>query len=150
MKKYAKRQIKHNQKYLLFHSLGVLARPPSEMLSWLKSPLLVMLQFVDPNLLSGDFGAPLQEGETRETPLRHLTDMASPSDYSTHENQLILAKQLIELGGSASAVSIPYGETPLHNICLSAVVTNLDFAELILEAGAGPNTTPRTIWDRHR
>jgi hypothetical protein len=40
MKKFVKRQIKHNQKFLLFHSISVLIRSSnSEMLSWPNSPL---------------------------------------------------------------------------------------------------------------
>jgi hypothetical protein len=89
MKKYAKRQTKYNREFLLFHSLRFLVRfSNSEMLSWENSPLLVMLQFVDPNVLFG-------EEAMSVTPLNELSDMADPFDYSTHENQLILAKQLI-------------------------------------------------------
>jgi hypothetical protein len=43
MKEFAKRQINHNQRFLLFHSLHFLIRFNSEMLSWPNSPLLVML-----------------------------------------------------------------------------------------------------------
>jgi hypothetical protein len=43
MKEFAKRQIKHNQRFLLFHSLHFLIRFNSDMLSWPNSPLLVML-----------------------------------------------------------------------------------------------------------
>jgi hypothetical protein len=60
MRKIAKRQTKKFQKCLLFHSLYFLVRSDSEMLSWPNSPLLIMLHFVDPNLLSGDEDAPLQ------------------------------------------------------------------------------------------
>jgi hypothetical protein len=140
MKKIAKRQSKEGQKFLLFHSLRFLARSDSEMLSWLNSPLLVMLQFVDPNFLTGDKNAPLQEGERRITPLHRLADLSDPFDYSTHESQLILAKQLIEHGADVNAVSNPQGRTPLHEACHSGNVTNLDFVELLLEKGADPNT----------
>jgi hypothetical protein len=62
MKKIAKRQTKHNQKFLLFHSLRFLVRSSDkEMLSWPNSPLLVMLQFVDPSVLSGDEDAALDK-----------------------------------------------------------------------------------------
>jgi hypothetical protein len=45
MKKFAKRQTKHNQNFLLLHSLHSLIHfSNSEMLSWPNSPLLVMLQ----------------------------------------------------------------------------------------------------------
>jgi hypothetical protein len=96
-------------------------------------PLLVLLQCVDPNVLSGDEDAPLQQGETRFTPLHHSADLADPSDYSTHENQLILAKQLIEHGANVNAVSSPQCQTPLHMACFASNVTNLDFVELLLE-----------------
>jgi hypothetical protein len=68
-----------------------------------------------------------------------LADLADPVDYSTHVNQLILAKQLIEHGANVNAVSIQHRRTPLHNACSSYVVTNLDFVEYLLEVGADPN-----------
>jgi hypothetical protein len=77
--------------------------------------------------------------ETRVTRLHDLASMADPFDYSTHENQLILAKQLIDHGANVNAVSIPLGKTPLHDACHGGVVTNLDFVELLLEEGADPN-----------
>jgi hypothetical protein len=133
MKKYAKRQTKHSQKCLFYHTLHFLIRSSnSEMLSWPNSPLFVMLQLVDPDVLLG-------HGETRVTQLHRLTNLADPFDYSTHINQLILAKQLIEHGANVNAVSIPWGESPLHKACQSTNVTNLDFVELLLEAGADPN-----------
>jgi hypothetical protein len=52
MMKIAKRQIKHNQKVLLFYSLNLLIRSDKKMLSWPNSPLLVMLQLIDPSVLS--------------------------------------------------------------------------------------------------
>jgi hypothetical protein len=139
MKKYAKRQDKYIQTFLLFHSLKVVGRSNSEMLSWPNSPLLVLLQLVDPNILSGDESAPLHEGEDRVTLLHHLADLADPFDYSTHVNQLILAKQLIEHGANVNALSNPQRMTPLHNACTLGNVTNLDFVELLLEEGADPN-----------
>jgi hypothetical protein len=139
MKKIARRQTKHNQKLLFFQSLHFLVRSDSEMLSWSNSPLLVMLQFVDPNVLSRHDDKPLQEGETRHTPLHELADLADPFDYATHGNQLILAKQLIEHGANVNAASIPHGRTPLHAACHWGNVTNLDYVEFLLEAGADPN-----------
>jgi uncharacterized phage-like protein YoqJ len=147
MKKYAKQHTKHNQKFLLFHSLHLLVRSDSEMLLWPNSPLLVMLQFVDPDVLNGDEDVPVEEDETSETPLHHLADLADPFDYSSHVNQLILAKQLIEYGADVNAVSKPHGKTPLHNACFIGVVTNLDFVELLLKEGADPNA--RTHMGQH-
>jgi hypothetical protein len=139
MKKYAKRQCKQNQEFLLYHSLYLLIRFDSDMLSWPNSPLLVLLQFVDPNVLFGDEPTALQAGENRYTPLHHLVDLADPFDYSTHEKQLILAKQLIEHGANVNAVVIPNGKTPLHDACSWENVTNLDFVELLVKEGADPN-----------
>jgi hypothetical protein len=134
MKKIAKRQTKHNQKFLLLHSLRFLTlSSKSKMLSWPNSPLLVMLQFVDPNVLFGN------EETSVITPLHYLADMADPVDYSIHEKQVILAKQLIEHGANVNAVSSPGGNTPLHNACYTGNVTNLDFVEFLLEEGADPN-----------
>jgi hypothetical protein len=139
MRTIAKRKIKHNQKFLLLHSLHLLIHSDLEKLSWPNSPLLVLLQFVGPNVLSGREHEPLQEGDSRLTPLHLLAHLAGPSDYSTHENQLILAKQLIEHGADVNAVSIPDGKTPLQHSCYAGVVTNLDFIELLLKKGADPN-----------
>jgi hypothetical protein len=142
MKNIAKRQSKNYQNFLFFHSLYYLIHSDSETLSWPNSPLLVMLQFVDPNVLSGVEDAPLLEGGypiPRETPLFHLADLAHSFDYSTHENQLILAKQLIQHSANVNTVSFPHGRTPLHKACYGAVVTNLDLVELLLQEGANPN-----------
>jgi ankyrin repeat protein len=72
-----------------------------------------MLQFVDPNVLFGD-------EESSVTLLHNLADLADPSEYSTHVNQLILAKLLVEHGANVNAVSSPGGVTPLHKACFSA------------------------------
>jgi hypothetical protein len=138
MRKIAKRQTKHNQMFLFFHSLHLLARSPSEMLSWPNSPLLVLLQLVGPSVLFA--------GEvTRETPPLHLlADLADNFDYSSHVNQLILSKQLIDGGANVNAVSNPRSETPLHRACYSGNETNLDFIELLLKKGADPNAEDST------
>jgi hypothetical protein len=133
MKKIAVRQTKPIQKFLLFHSLEVLVRSSkSEMLSWPNSPLLVLLQIVDPDVLYGD-------ETTEETLLHHICYLANPFNYSTHIKQLILAKQLVEHGTNVNAKSIPHSGTPLHSACYSGNVTNLDFVEYLLEERADPN-----------
>jgi hypothetical protein len=139
MKKLAKRQSQTMQKAYLFHSLHYLTRCDSKKLSWPSSPLLLLLQFVDPNVLAGNADAAFEVGETRDTLLHFLSCYADPFDYSTHENQLILAKQLIERGADVSAKASPRGETPLHSACHARNVTNLDFVQLLLEKGADPN-----------
>jgi hypothetical protein len=140
MRTIAERHTKHYQTFLMFHSVQLLIRSDSAKLSWPNSPLLVLLQFVDPNVLFGDEDVALREGEARLTPLHMLSDLADTSDYSTHDNQLILAKQLIEHGADVNAVSNPGGKTPLHHACCGGNVTNLDFVELLLEEGADPNS----------
>jgi hypothetical protein len=136
MREIAERQTNIQRKALLVHSLHFLVRfSDSEMLSWPNSPLLVLLQFVDRNVLTEDEDAPL-----RDTPLHHLGELADYSDCSTHNHQLMLAKQLIDHGANVNAASIPDGRTPLHHACHTCNVTNLDFIELLLEEGADPNT----------
>jgi hypothetical protein len=128
MKNIAKRKNKQYQNVLLIHSLDILIFSSSEMLSWPNSPLLVLLHFVDPDvLLFGDV-------------LHRLADLADSFDFSSHDNQFILAKQLIEHGANVNAISSPQGKTPLHKACFAFNVTNLDFVELLLEEGANPNT----------
>jgi hypothetical protein len=139
MRKIAKRETKNNQKFLLFHSLNLLIRSDSDMLSRPNSPLLVLLQFVDSSAVSGSEHEPLLEGSARGTPLHSLAYLADTIDYSTHENQLILARQLIEHGANVNAVSIPQGNTPLQFTCAGDNVTNLDFVEYLLKEGADPN-----------
>jgi hypothetical protein len=140
MRKITKRTTEYNQIVLLFQSIRLLVHSDSEKLLWPNSPLLVLLEFVDPNVPYGDEHDFLEEDHLRETPLYNLADLSDPSDYSTHKNQLILAKQLIEHGANVNALSIPQGMTPLHNACYAGSVTNLDFVELLLEEGADPNS----------
>jgi hypothetical protein len=142
MKKIARRQTKKIQMLLLFLSLNFLVRSDSDMLSWPNSPLLVLLQCVDPNLLIGQDHQQRLSGPEHQrmfTPLYFLGDVAVPSDYSIHVNQLILAKQLIKHGADVNAVTTPEGKMPLHNACCGGIVTNLDFVELLLKKGADPN-----------
>jgi ankyrin repeat protein len=73
----------------------------------------VLLQLVDSNVLFGN-------DTTTFTPLHRLTDLADRYDYySTHENQLILAKQLIEHGATINALLNSHGMSPLHKACYS-------------------------------
>jgi hypothetical protein len=73
MRKIAKSRTKYNQKCVLFHCLHVLVRSSkSEMLLSPNSPLLVMLHFVDPSVLS-----PASE-ETSFTALHNLSNLLDP------------------------------------------------------------------------
>jgi hypothetical protein len=141
MMNIAKRQTKERNKFLLFHSLDFLVYfSNSEMLSWPNSPLLVLLELDDSNELAGSDDTQLQEGEATDTPLQYLANLLDPFNDSTHVNQLVLAKQLIEHGAEVNA--IPHGArgaTPLHTACYGGNVTNLDFVELLLEEGADVN-----------
>jgi hypothetical protein len=88
----------------------------------------VMLQLVDPKVLSGDEDS-LEKGDTRQTALEDLGDLVDYFGFTTHVHQLILAKQLVRSGSNVNAVSIPHSRTPLHNACFASIVTNLDFIE---------------------
>jgi hypothetical protein len=139
MKKIAYRHTKYNREVLLFHSLFLLVRTDcsdSDKVLWPNSPLLVLLQFFDPNVLSGS-----DHDENRTTLLIHLAGLTDPkrSDNSIQENQIILGRQLIEHGANVNAVSFPNDDTPLHTACQSSSTTNLDFIQLLLEKGADPN-----------
>jgi hypothetical protein len=79
------------------------------------SPLLVMLEFVDPNVLLGD------EETGEPTPRRFTTP--------TRENQLSLAK-LVEHGTNVNAVSSPNAKIPLHSACDAAIMTNKSCLEM--------------------
>jgi hypothetical protein len=132
MTNFAKRQTKLEKYGIFYHSLHFLVRfSNSEMLSWPNSPLLVILQLVNPD--------EQLVGESSGTSLLMLADLADPFDYSTHVNQLILAKQLVEHGANVNAVSSVQDMMPLHRACFSGNVTNLDFVEYLLEEGADPN-----------
>jgi hypothetical protein len=97
MKKIINRLTKQKRKALSTTSLYLLVHANSEKLLWPSSPLLVLLQFFDPNMLT----------EARGTLLHLLAYLADPSDYLTHENQVILGRQLIEHGANVNAVCYP-------------------------------------------
>jgi hypothetical protein len=125
---------------VFFHSVDLLIRTDSEKILWPNSPLLVLLQFVGPNVLQGIEHNGLQKRDGKGTLLHKLAFLTDPSDYSTDENQLILGRQLIEHGANVNAVAeYLKGNTPLLLACHSEMTTNLDFIQLLLENGADPN-----------
>jgi hypothetical protein len=92
------------------------------------SPLLVLLQLVDPNVLFGG-------QETSITLLHNLACLADPFNCSNPRK----SAHPIEHGANVNAVTIPQGKTPLHSACYGGFVTNLDFVELLLVESADPN-----------
>jgi hypothetical protein len=97
MTKFAKRQRKLAKMEILYHSTDSYSSSNSEMLSWLNSPLLVMLQSVDPNELFS------QTSSSANAPHAGRSGR-SFRFFCTHVNQLILAKQLVEHGANVNAV----------------------------------------------
>jgi hypothetical protein len=89
--------------------------------------IVLLLELVDPNALSGHEHLGLLEEDTKVTPLHHLAGVADPFDYSTHTKQLILAKQLVVYDANVNDLSGSEGRTPLHKAYALDVVTNLDF-----------------------
>ena len=98
MKTIAERQTLENQKFLLFQSLYSLLRSDTKMRLWPNTPFLVLLQFVESNVL-------FVSEETSVTMLHDLADLSAPREYTTHENQLILAKQRSAHGANVNAIS---------------------------------------------
>jgi hypothetical protein len=131
MKKILLKESRLNRQAILFRSLSILSRLPSEMLTLPTSPLKVALQSVDASVMS----------VTGVTPLHCLAQLSDPSKEDTLENQCILAKQLIEAGANVNARAQrgSYKSTPLHHACSGENCTNLDFIQLLLDHGANPN-----------
>jgi hypothetical protein len=60
MRTIAKRQEKRNQEFMFFLSMNHLILSDGKRLEWPSSPLLVLLELVDPNMLSEDDGQALE------------------------------------------------------------------------------------------
>jgi hypothetical protein len=92
-------------------------------------------------LMSGDQDEDALEGDGGiQTPVHFLANLPDIRDYTTHVNQLILIKQLVDHGANVNAVRSPHGKVPLHFLCFSDNVTNLNFVEYLVKEGADPNT----------
>jgi hypothetical protein len=117
-----------------YHSLLFLTRSNSKMLSWPNnSPLLVLLQFVDFNVLSGDKDAELREGGTDYSAPSLGSILTDPIDYATRVKPAYPTQ-------TANAVAARRNACTRH---ASGNVTNLDFVELLLEEGTDPNYQDR-------
>jgi hypothetical protein len=139
MKKILREKSRFNRQAILFRSLSILSQLPSEMLKLPTSPLKVALQFVDASVMSSP-GPNLDDGRGY-TPLHYLAQLSKPSKEHAVENQIILAKQLIEAGADVNARAQRGWKkiTPLHTACGSGSCTNLDYIQLLLDHGANPN-----------
>jgi hypothetical protein len=135
MKKFV-RQSNYPPDYFWFRSITLLLRADSKMLLWPSNPFIVLLEFVDPDLL---WESQEKEDDMRSTMLHWLAEAADPNDIKVQENQLILGRLLIRRGANVNSVTYPHSATPLFNACHSANTTNLDFIQLLLDNGANPN-----------
>jgi hypothetical protein len=134
MKQIARRlgdQEKHDWTIL---SLSMLVRVDSARLKWLSSPLLVLLECMDPTTL------PLNRV------LSCLAGLTNPDAYPEADahrfsaHQVILAEQLFEYGVDLNGDEMAMPATSLHIACTSHMVINLDeFIYLLLQHGADPN-----------
>jgi hypothetical protein len=128
------RQSNYPLDYFWFCSITLLLRADSKMLLWPSNPFIVLLEFVDPDLLWKEQG-----DDVRSTMLHWLAEAADPNDIKVQENQVILGRLLIKRGANVNAVTYPHSATPLFNACHSKNTTNLDFIQLLLDNGANPN-----------
>jgi hypothetical protein len=132
MKQIVRRLRDYEKKIWIILSLRMLVRVDSARLKWLSSPLLVLLECMDPTAL------PLNELTS------WLAGMTSPDAYPETDahrfsaHQLILAEQLFEYGIDLND-EIATRATSLNIACNSNLVTNLEFIYLLLQHGADPN-----------
>jgi ankyrin repeat protein len=136
MKHIFLRQTKYNKNAFLFGSLTVLIGLKKAYLRLPTSPLLLVLQYEDANVLNGRDGD--QDGSTA---LHWIAEMNDPNKRITYSNQVFLAKQLLEHGANVNARAAKAHArcSPLFRACHSAVATNLELIQLFLDHGADPN-----------
>ena len=115
-------------------SLKILAVAPKEMLELSTSPLILALQYVDPNIVSESFQAGC-------TALHVVAYWGDRSGGLVSQNQLTVGRQLIEAGANVNGrTNNKYRKcSPLHLACSTRNATNLDFIKLLLDSGADPN-----------
>jgi hypothetical protein len=136
MTQIAARQTKNNPKFLLFHGMFPLVRCDPEMLRRPCSPLLVMLQSVDPNVLDRPPQTVQRKGSTL---LHYLAKSAGHSIYSTHQNQIILGRQL---SNTASTQMVYRFRTIIRPCTMHAVIIRRPTLTFLVapEKGADTNT----------
>jgi hypothetical protein len=116
-------------------SLSMLVRvEDSARLKWLNSPLLVLLECMDPSIV-----LPLNKltGWLASLTNPDANPEADAHRFSVH--QLILAEQIFKYGVDLNDEYATQYEKPLNIACTSDMVTNLEFIYLLLQHGADPN-----------
>ena len=112
---------------LVLALLPKLVCAPTKMVRKATSPLLVLLQVVDPNTVSPATG---------KTALLFLPE-CNAGDLASMENQVVIAEQLMDAGANvnkrAAGASRLY---PLHTALHSKNITNLDYIKLLMDRGA--------------
>ena len=136
MKKLFLRQTKANKHIFFFLCLDVLAVAPTKMLDLPTSPLKLALQYVDPNVL-----CTMNNDKGGGTALHAVCLWKDPSAGRVSDNQLVIARQLLEAGAKVGATTSKDRAkcTALHFACWSKSSTNLELIQLLLDKGADPN-----------
>jgi hypothetical protein len=132
MKQIVRRLGDHEKLYWLMLSLHTLVSVDSTRLKWLSSPLLVLLECMDPTALPLNDLISWLAGVTNPDAYPE----ADPHHFSAH--QLVLAEQLFEYGVDLND-EIATRATSLNIACNSDMVVNLEFIYLLLQHGADPN-----------
>jgi hypothetical protein len=132
MKQIARRLGDREKHDWMLLSMRILVSVDSDRLKWHSSPLLVLLECMDPTALSLNELTGWLAGMTNPDAYPE----ADAHHFSAH--QLILAEQLFEYGVDLND-EIATRETSLNIACHSDLVTNLEFIYLLLQHGADPN-----------
>jgi hypothetical protein len=144
MKQIALRQEQDKKMRWLLPILVELYHVDADRLTWASSPLLVLLECMNPTAQVGGISHPIL--------LIWLANLLPSDDnHAYYASQIVLAQQLVAYGVDVNAVLMPQRgvdvnavlmqqrKTPLHCACCTAGVTNLEFIEFLLQSGADPN-----------
>ena len=99
---------------------------PTKVIRKPTSPLVVLLDDVDPNAVSS---------EQSVTALLYLAE-CSAGDLNSMENQVVLGQQLLDAGANVNKRAGAQRLYPLHTALHSENITNLDYIKLLLDHGA--------------